>query len=239
VNFKIVFSAFFLVFFACKKENKETFTEENTTIFEIATNKTASDSVKINNTVSEKLKPPNKNDEVKEVVIQTIEKTDSINGTNKIDETINNRTTKIDSSRGSENINNVTVEKEDIKNQTAAKEATEPIKKPILKAGITYINAREFKKKIEGNNTQLIDVRTPREFTDEHLNGAININYYKKALFHKEMAKLDKSKPVYVYCRSGVRSSKSAKILKKAGFKVYDLKGGILDWKSNNLETKK
>jgi rhodanese-related sulfurtransferase len=84
---------------------------------------------------------------------------------------------------------------------------------------------------------QLIDVRTPKEFTNERIKGAININYYKKDLFKKEMTKLDRSKPVYVYCRSGIRSSRSAKILKRAGFKVYDLKGGILDWKSNNLET--
>lgn len=86
---------------------------------------------------------------------------------------------------------------------------------------------------------QLVDVRTPKEYAEGHIKGADNINIYDDN-FMEQMSKLDKSKPVYVYCRSGHRSGNSAKMLKKAGFsKVYDLKGGILAWKSENKKTEK
>ncbi len=51
------------------------------------------------------------------------------------------------------------------------------------------------------------------------------------------MNKLNKDEPLYIYCRSGNRSGKAASKLKELGFKeVYDLQGGVLDWKKKNLE---
>ena len=51
------------------------------------------------------------------------------------------------------------------------------------------------------------------------------------------MSKLDKNKELYIYCKSGNRSGKAARKLKELGFtKVYDLRGGISNWNSNNLE---
>ena len=51
------------------------------------------------------------------------------------------------------------------------------------------------------------------------------------------MSKLDKSKELYIYCRSGNRSGKAAKKLGKMGFaKVYDLEGGIINWNKKSLE---
>jgi len=88
-------------------------------------------------------------------------------------------------------------------------------------------------------NIQLIDVRTSNEFNSGHLKKAINLNYYDKS-FSQQISKLDKSKPIYVYCRSGVRSKYSATILKKLGFKtVYNLKGGILSWNKLKLPLEK
>ena len=82
---------------------------------------------------------------------------------------------------------------------------------------------------------QLVDVRTPNEYKSGHITGAININYYDQD-FSTQIAALDKSKPIYVYCRSGVRSKYSSEILKKLGFKkIYNLKGGILNWSTNKL----
>jgi rhodanese-related sulfurtransferase len=47
---------------------------------------------------------------------------------------------------------------------------------------------------------------------------------------------LDKTKPVILYCKSGKRSKASSIILLEAGFeKVYDLDGGILEWKDKGL----
>lgn len=75
-------------------------------------------------------------------------------------------------------------------------------------------------------SAQLVDVRTPKEFANGHLEGAINIDY-KNANFSTAIEQLDKSKPVFVYCQAGGRSGKAYKRMKAMGFKeVYDMKEG-------------
>ncbi|MEX1382175.1 rhodanese-like domain-containing protein [Lutibacter sp.] len=99
---------------------------------------------------------------------------------------------------------------------------------------IKRISALEFKEKSK-NNT-IIDIRTPREFNQGYIEGAININYYDKT-FLEQVAKLDKSKPIYIYCRSGSRTSSAAKKLKNLGFlEVNDLEGGIISWAKNQYK---
>ncbi|GGK55797.1 MULTISPECIES: rhodanese-like domain-containing protein [Flavobacteriaceae] len=99
---------------------------------------------------------------------------------------------------------------------------------------IKHISALEFKEKSK-NNT-IVDIRTPREFTQGYIEGAININYYDKT-FLEQVAKLDKSKPIYIYCRSGSRTSSAAKKLKNLGFiEVNDLEGGIISWARNQYK---
>jgi len=94
----------------------------------------------------------------------------------------------------------------------------------------------EFKNQIE-NNVQLIDVRTSEEFNAGHIEGAINIDFKNEEVFYQSFQRLDKKNPVYVYCRSGNRSKKSADKLLEMGFsKVYDLKGGYIDWNLNELK---
>lgn len=96
--------------------------------------------------------------------------------------------------------------------------------------GVKNIKPDEFEKAMTAANVQLVDVRTPEEFADKHLNGATNINV-NDADFEKKLAAFDKSKPLYVYCLSGGRSSKAADIAAKQGFKeVYNLDGGINAW---------
>jgi len=65
----------------------------------------------------------------------------------------------------------------------------------------------------------IVDVRTSEEYNVEHLSGAINIPYDEI----DENVKLDKSKTIYVYCRSGARSEVAFNTLKNLGYKVYDL----------------
>ena len=85
------------------------------------------------------------------------------------------------------------------------------------------------------NSVQLIDVRTPKEFADGHIPNAINIDFLSDD-FSSKIGKLKKDKPVYVYCRSGKRSSESVIVFEKAGFtKIYDLEGGILNWSSKGF----
>jgi len=87
------------------------------------------------------------------------------------------------------------------------------------------------------DSLQLIDVRTAEEYSVSHLKNAQNICVTDND-FRDKVAGLDKNKPVYVYCKSGNRSGKAAKILMEMGFeKVYDLQGGITSWEANDLET--
>jgi thioredoxin 1 len=88
----------------------------------------------------------------------------------------------------------------------------------------------EFEKKLSGRDVQLIDVRTPEEFSGEHLKGALNYNI-NSGEFEKELSKLDKTKPVMVYCLSGGRSASAAKLMAEKGFtEVYNMEGGIMKW---------
>ena len=86
------------------------------------------------------------------------------------------------------------------------------------------------------DSVQLVDVRTPKEFKESHLIGAQNICVTSDD-FSEKVKTLDKSKPVYVYCKKGVRSANAAKKLIKMGFtKIYDMNGGILLWEEKKLE---
>lgn len=87
------------------------------------------------------------------------------------------------------------------------------------------------------DSLQLIDVRTAEEYSVSHLKNAQNICVTDDD-FRDKAANLDRTKPVYVYCKSGNRSGRAAKILKEMGFeKVYDLQGGITSWEASDLET--
>jgi rhodanese-related sulfurtransferase len=102
------------------------------------------------------------------------------------------------------------------------------------------VNVEAFQKMIGKNGSQLIDVRTPREYGYGHLKDALLINFMEDDFTNKAFKGLDKSKPVLIYCASGGRSAKSAKLYKEAGFtKVYNLLGGFRAWKAKNLEIEK
>lgn len=80
------------------------------------------------------------------------------------------------------------------------------------------------------SNLQLIDLRTPEECQEGMIEGAVNINYF-DADFKDQLNALDKNKTTLIYCRSGGRSGKAAKIMEELGFTViYDLSGGYLNW---------
>tara|TARA_R110002049_G_scaffold44064_2_gene129180 strand:+ start:639 stop:1007 length:369 start_codon:yes stop_codon:yes gene_type:complete len=101
---------------------------------------------------------------------------------------------------------------------------------------ITVVPPKEFNMLLNDKTVQLIDVRTPKEFNVEHIENAKNINFFDEDFFEK-INKLNKEEPVYIYCRSGKRSGKSAALFKKAGFtQIYDLEGGILNWKSEGYK---
>lgn len=93
-----------------------------------------------------------------------------------------------------------------------------------------------FAEKIKStSDAQIIDVRTPEEFASQHIDNAKNINWNGDD-FATQADKLDKSKPIFVYCMVGGRSKKAAYKLSEMGFsKVYDLQGGIMKWNAEGL----
>ncbi len=80
------------------------------------------------------------------------------------------------------------------------------------------------------NQHSLLDVRTSKEYAEGHLAGAHQLDYLDPEAFDAGISKFDKSRTYYIYCRSGKRSHGACLKMKKQGFKVYDMEGGILNW---------
>lgn len=81
----------------------------------------------------------------------------------------------------------------------------------------------------------ILDVRTAGEFRQGYIEGAVLLDYY-AADFRKRFAELDRDAGIFLYCRSGNRSSHVLRMADELGFKrVYDLRGGILAWKEAGL----
>ncbi|MGY3792803.1 rhodanese-like domain-containing protein [Aquimarina sp. 433] len=96
---------------------------------------------------------------------------------------------------------------------------------------VELITVEEMDSLLEMEKVQLVDVRTPQEYADGHIEGAINIDFTDEN-FETLLSEVDKTKPVAVYCGRGGRSGKCSAYMKKAGFtKIYDLDGGITEWK--------
>ena len=100
---------------------------------------------------------------------------------------------------------------------------------------IVSVSAPVFEKEIKSDSVQLLDVRTPEEYVDGHIAGAININVQSDDFIEMAAKELSKDSTVLVYCRSGRRSLTAAEILTKLGYKVVNLKGGIIEWKESDL----
>jgi thiol-disulfide isomerase/thioredoxin len=82
-------------------------------------------------------------------------------------------------------------------------------------------------------NPQIIDARGPEEFALNHINGAVNFNLESKD-YAAQIAKLDKTRPVFTYSIGAGRSVWLADDLLKKGFKeAYSLEGGIANWIGN------
>lgn len=96
--------------------------------------------------------------------------------------------------------------------------------------GYDSVDADSFAKFIGNEQVQLIDSRTPEEFNSGHIPGAININIDDEN-FRAKVNKLDKSRPIAVYCRGGRRSKEAADIMAGCGYDVTELSEGIISWK--------
>ncbi len=85
----------------------------------------------------------------------------------------------------------------------------------------------------------LLDVRTPAEYEQGHLEESVLINIGDPS-FREKINELDRNKTYVVYCRSGRRSNRAAGIMEEMGFnEVYNVQGGLLAWKAANYPTEK
>lgn len=105
---------------------------------------------------------------------------------------------------------------------------------------IKDISVNEFEELLtENSQPMILDVRTPEEFSEGHIEGAMLTNFLGED-FQKQLEVLDKSKTYVVYCKSGIRQAKAATLMKESGFKhVYLLEGGIDNWMKEGKPTKK
>ncbi|MCP4364637.1 MAG: rhodanese-like domain-containing protein [Planctomycetes bacterium] len=103
---------------------------------------------------------------------------------------------------------------------------------------ITPKDAFTLKQKNKGNPSFIIlDVRTPEEFAEGHIEDAIMLDFYSET-FNDELKNLDKNKTYIVHCRSGKRSKKTLNKMRELGFKeAYNLLDGMQGWEKEGLPT--
>ncbi len=102
------------------------------------------------------------------------------------------------------------------------------------------VSVTEFQQKLAAKkNAILLDVRTREEYANGHLQNGTLMDIT-DANFAADLGKLDKSKPVFVYCAAGGRSSKAMKTMQAMGFKeVYNMVGGFSAWQASGLPSVK
>ena len=98
------------------------------------------------------------------------------------------------------------------------------------------LNPTEFKNSLGKKNTVLIDVRTPEEFSEGYIAGAILINVEDSSFVNIMISTVPKDADVLLYCHSGRRSGIAKTQLLKLGYlNVAHLEGGIVAWMAENF----
>jgi rhodanese-related sulfurtransferase len=94
------------------------------------------------------------------------------------------------------------------------------------------LNSKDWREKAtEDANAVILDVRTPEEFEEGYIKGAIQMDILNPGEFMQKAQGLDASKSYYVYCRAGGRSAQACAVLNSLGInETYNLAGGITEW---------
>lgn len=92
-----------------------------------------------------------------------------------------------------------------------------------------------FAELVADTNVVVLDVRTASEFAEGHIARAVNIDFRQSDFEEKAKAALPRDKKIAVYCRSGRRSAGAAGLLGNDGYKLVNLKGGIIAWQEANM----
>jgi len=99
-----------------------------------------------------------------------------------------------------------------------------------VKQAVKLIREHENK-----DDMTILDVRSPGEFANGFIKGAINIDFWGKG-FVDSVSQLDKDRIYLVYCASGVRSGGAMKKMRSLGFrKIYNMRGGMFGWRAARL----
>ena len=96
-------------------------------------------------------------------------------------------------------------------------------------------DVKEFAELMNDPDVVVLDVRTADEFKEGHLDGAVNIDYKQSNFVEQAVARLPKEWTIAVYCRSGRRSAGAAELLAKEGYRVVNMKGGIIAWQEAQM----
>ena len=101
----------------------------------------------------------------------------------------------------------------------------------LAQKGAPKLSPAEFDSKAcKGKKAVILDIRTPEEIAEGHIEGATFINWT-GGNFEEEASKLNKKKTYYVYCRSAKRTIPATEKMKELGFKkIYMLEGGLNNW---------
>ncbi|MBK7383206.1 MAG: rhodanese-like domain-containing protein [Flavobacteriales bacterium] len=102
----------------------------------------------------------------------------------------------------------------------------------------TELDVKAFSQAMTAKDVQLVDVRTPQEYAAGHLVGSVNVNWTADD-YETTFAKLDKTKPVLLYCQAGGRSEQALEYLLEHGYKAQHLSGGYGAWKKEGMPSTK
>ncbi len=99
------------------------------------------------------------------------------------------------------------------------------------------LDQNTWKEKLKASeNALILDVRTPKEWSEGIIPGAEKLDIMDTDAFLETLKGMDKSKEYFVYCRSGNRSGQACQVMDQLGFEVaYNLEGGILEWSGKTV----
>lgn len=102
-------------------------------------------------------------------------------------------------------------------------------------SGVSSVSPFQATQMLNDTGARFVDVRTEAEFRGRHIKDSVNIVASAMSDRLNELEKFQ-SKELIVYCETGMRSARAARILKKNGFeKVYNLAGGVAAWEKASL----
>ena len=103
---------------------------------------------------------------------------------------------------------------------------------PHIEASIRDVSISDAALLLQTEKTvQVLDIRTPEEFAEGHIEGALNINFYDDD-FKEQLSRLDRNTPYLLHCRSGGRSGKSMAAFKELRFKnIAHMTAGMNGWR--------